>query len=109
MCHGSNLSLGQMFTYHTQTLATVDGIKNCFAVVLAGLVRYVLVLPSILQDLRLICRDRSAGCMCLFVERAKKCLDFGVTLFFIDFLVQCFYSVRLLPNALIASILSLCV
>lgn len=30
-------------------------------------------------------------CLCVFVERAKKCLDFGVTLYFIDLLVQCFY------------------
>lgn len=49
MCHGSNLSLGQMFTYHTQTLATVDGIKNCFAVVLAGIVRYELVYVLLFQ------------------------------------------------------------
>lgn len=39
-------------------------------------------------------RMYSAVCLCVFVERAKKCLDFGVTLYFIDLLIQCFYSVR---------------
>lgn len=38
--------------------------------------------------------------MCLFVERAKKCLDFGVTLYFVDLLVQSFYSVRTPPASL---------
>ncbi|KAL3674175.1 hypothetical protein V7S43_000135 [Phytophthora oleae] len=41
-----------------------------------------------------VCACCSAVCLALFVERAKKCLDFGVTLYFIDFLAQCFYSVR---------------
>ncbi|TMW56108.1 hypothetical protein Poli38472_008756 [Pythium oligandrum] len=72
ICHGVDVSMDQFFAYHTQTIATVDGIKNCFAVLAAGFV--------------------SAVCMCFFVERAKKCLDFGVTLYFVDFLIQCFYS-----------------
>ncbi|TYZ61796.1 hypothetical protein PybrP1_004794 [[Pythium] brassicae (nom. inval.)] len=71
-CHGASLSMDQFFAFHTQTLATVDGVKNCFAVLASGFV--------------------SAVCLCVFVERAKKCLDFGVTLYFIDLLVQCFYS-----------------
>ncbi|DAZ98435.1 TPA: hypothetical protein N0F65_001136 [Lagenidium giganteum] len=72
VCHGSAVSLDQFFAFHAQTLSTVDGIKNSFAVLVAGAV--------------------SAVCLCIFVERAKKCLDFGVTLYFIDLLVQTFYS-----------------
>ncbi|KAE8899690.1 hypothetical protein PF005_g6198 [Phytophthora fragariae] len=72
ICHGAHVTLDQFFAYHTQTIMTVQGLKNCFAVVAAGVV--------------------SAVCLAIFVERAKKCLDFGVTLYFIDFLVQCFYS-----------------
>ncbi|RLN72445.1 hypothetical protein BBJ28_00010736, partial [Nothophytophthora sp. Chile5] len=73
ICHGKHVSMDQFFAYHTQTVSTVDGLKNCFAVMVAGVV--------------------SAVCLALFVERAKKCLDFGVTLYFLDFLAQCFYAV----------------
>lgn len=93
--------MDQFFAFHSQTLSTVDGIKNCFAVFAAGLVRYgngVLGEGGIMQERQrrglTLCECNSAVCMCLFVERAKKCLDFGVTLYFIDLLVQCFYSVR---------------
>ncbi|KAI9911385.1 hypothetical protein PsorP6_008780 [Peronosclerospora sorghi] len=74
ICHGAHVTLDQFFAYHTQTITTVNGLKNCFAIIATSFV--------------------SALCLMLFVERAKKCLDFGVTLYFIDFLVQCFYSVR---------------
>lgn len=40
ICHGANLSMDQFFAFHSQTLSTVDGIKNCFAVFAAGLLRY---------------------------------------------------------------------
>ncbi|KAJ0392926.1 hypothetical protein ATCC90586_012135 [Pythium insidiosum] len=72
LCHGTSTSMDQFFAYHLQTLATVEGIKNGFALLVAALV--------------------SAVCLAAFVERAKKCLDFGVTLYFIDLLIQCFYS-----------------
>ncbi|CEG42086.1 Integral membrane protein involved in transport between the late Golgi and endosome [Plasmopara halstedii] len=72
ICHGTHVSMDQFFAYHTQTIVNVDGLKNCFAVVVASVV--------------------SAVCLVFFVERAKKCLDFGVTLYFLDFLAQCFYS-----------------
>lgn len=32
--------MDQFFAYHTHSLATVDGIKNCFAVLAASLVRW---------------------------------------------------------------------
>lgn len=41
ICHGASLSMDQFFAFHTQTLSTVDGIKNCFAVFAAGLLRCV--------------------------------------------------------------------
>jgi protein SYS1 len=77
--------MDQFFAFHAQTFSTVDGIKNCFALALAALF--------------------SALCMCVFVERAKKCLDFGVTLYFVDLLIQCFYSVRLWCSSLCLSLL----
>lgn len=72
VCHGKHVTLDHFFAYHTQTIVNDDGLKNCFAIVAASLV--------------------SAVCLTLFVERSKKCLDFGVTLYFLDFLAQCFYS-----------------
>jgi hypothetical protein len=39
LCHGSSASMDQFFAYHTHSLATVDGIKNCLAVLAASLVR----------------------------------------------------------------------
>ncbi|ETI34666.1 hypothetical protein F441_18694 [Phytophthora nicotianae CJ01A1] len=91
ICHGAHVTLDQFFAYHTQTVVTVDGLKNCFAIVAASFVRSVTP-KTIHLILRLIYLFCSAVCLALFVERAKKCLDFGVTLYFIDFLAQCFYS-----------------
>lgn len=99
ICHGAHVTLDQFFAYHTQTIVTVQGLKNCFAVVAASFVRLVLCsswcqLSDLLAHFSLVAAVLcSAVCLALFVERAKKCLDFGVTLYFIDFLVQCFYSV----------------
>lgn len=39
LCHGSEASMAQFFAYHTHTLATVDGVKNCFAVIAASVIR----------------------------------------------------------------------
>lgn len=72
LCHGASTSMDQFFAFHSYTFSTVDGFKNCFALLVAAFV--------------------SAVSMCFVVERAKKCLDFGVTLYFIDLLIQCFYS-----------------
>ncbi|CAH0480825.1 unnamed protein product [Peronospora belbahrii] len=72
ICHGAHVTLDQFFAYYTQNIADSNGRKNCFAILVASII--------------------SAVCLMLFVERAKKCLDFGITLYFIDFLVQCFYS-----------------
>lgn len=33
--------MDQFFAFHTQTLATVDGVKNCFAVLASGVMRCV--------------------------------------------------------------------
>ncbi|CAI5702878.1 unnamed protein product [Peronospora effusa] len=72
ICHGTHVTLNDFFAYYTQTISTIAGLKNVLAIVAASLV--------------------SALGLMVFVERAKKCLDFGVTLYFIDFLAQCFYS-----------------
>ena len=99
ICHGAHVTLDQFFAYHTHTISNVNGLKNCFAVVAAGVIRLVsspsrLFCPFSCDSILLTPFDYSAVCLVLFVARAKKCLDFGVTLYFIDFLAQCFYSVR---------------
>ena len=107
--------MDQFFAYYTHTIAHVNGVKNCFAVVAASVVRSVgptassfFIVNGVRWDLcwahsfryfglsrsRYCCLFSSALCLVLFVERAKKCLDFGVTLYFIDFLIHCFYLVR---------------
>lgn len=39
ICHGAHVTLDQFFAYHTQTIVTVDGLKNCFAIVAASFIR----------------------------------------------------------------------
>ncbi|KAF0693420.1 Aste57867_15620 [Aphanomyces stellatus] len=70
--HGRTVSLDQFFSYKLHAFESTDGIQTVTAHALGGL--------------------SSALFLCFFVERAKKCLDFGLTLYFIDFLVCCFYE-----------------
>ncbi|EQC34932.1 hypothetical protein SDRG_07730 [Saprolegnia diclina VS20] len=72
LCHGAHLSLDQFFSYDLHALESIDGVKTSFAHITSGLVNAVL--------------------LCYFVERAKKCLDFGVTLHVLDLLVCCVYK-----------------
>ncbi|OQS04206.1 hypothetical protein THRCLA_03546 [Thraustotheca clavata] len=67
VCHGQHLSLDQFFSYELHAIESVDGIKTSFAHIFTGFA--------------------SAIFLCYFVERAKKCLDFGVTLYLIDLII----------------------
>ncbi|KAG9409769.1 Integral membrane protein of the Golgi [Aphanomyces cochlioides] len=70
--HGRDISLEQFFSYKVPAFESVHGLQTSSAHALGGLC--------------------SALFLCLIVERAKKCLDFGVTLFFIDFVACCCYG-----------------
>ncbi|OQR85428.1 hypothetical protein ACHHYP_11845 [Achlya hypogyna] len=72
LCHGSNLSLDQFFSHELHTLESIDGVKTSFAHIVCGLVNAVL--------------------LCIFVERAKKCLDFGATVYVLDLVVCILYQ-----------------
>ena len=71
--HGANVSLDQFFAHNLHTFESVDGFKNALAVIIMSFVLALL--------------------LCLIVERAKKCLDFALTLYFIDFILCILYEV----------------
>ncbi|ETW03795.1 hypothetical protein H310_05161 [Aphanomyces invadans] len=70
--HGHNITMDQFFSYKIHAFESVDGMQTSTAHVLGGLA--------------------SALFLCVIVERAKKCLDFGLTLYFIDFVICCLYG-----------------
>ncbi|RHY99341.1 hypothetical protein DYB37_010262 [Aphanomyces astaci] len=67
--HGRNITMDQFFSYKFHAFESIDGMQTSTAHVLGGL--------------------SSALFLCVIVERAKKCLDFGLTLYFIDFVFCC--------------------
>ncbi|RHY12881.1 hypothetical protein DYB28_001313 [Aphanomyces astaci] len=71
--HGRNITMDQFFSYKFHAFESIDGMQTSTAHVLGGL--------------------SSALFLCVIVERAKKCLDFGLTLYFIDF-VFCWCSIE---------------
>ncbi|RQM19817.1 hypothetical protein B5M09_004612 [Aphanomyces astaci] len=71
--HGRNITMDQFFSYKFHAFESIDGMQTSTAHVLGGL--------------------SSALFLCVIVERAKKCLDFGLTLYFIDF-VFCWRSIE---------------
>ncbi|ETV72659.1 hypothetical protein, variant [Aphanomyces astaci] len=70
--HGRNITMDQFFSYKFHAFESIDGMQTSTAHVLGGL--------------------WSALFLCVIVERAKKCLDFGLTLYFIDFVFCCLYG-----------------
>ncbi|KAL0591985.1 hypothetical protein ABG067_000638 [Albugo candida] len=71
LCHGFSLTFDDFFAYYAQNLSNVEGIKNSFSVIASSVI--------------------SAIALSVFVERAKKCLDFGITLYFVDLIIHSIY------------------
>ena len=43
ICHGTDMTLDGFFAYHTQTISTIAGLKNVFALMVASFVRSLLL------------------------------------------------------------------
>lgn len=66
------MSLDQFFAHKLHTFESIEGFKNSLAVIIMAFITAVF--------------------LCVIVERAKKCLDFALTLYFIDFLLCIVYE-----------------
>lgn len=94
LCHGFSLTFDDFFAYYAQNLSNVEGIKNSFSVIASSVIRFAVQAQYLCTFvLLLLC---SAIALSVFVERAKKCLDFGITLYFVDLIIHSIYLVAVL-------------